>query len=54
MSGFIFAKAFCPAGPKGPAHAENGNFLGPKRQMTEIFFAILGAVWAKSSKKQAF
>ena len=51
MSGFIFAKAFCPAGPMGPAHAESGKFLGAEKINAGDIFCNFGCGLGKIKQK---
>ena len=49
--GFIFAKAFCPAGPMGPAHAESGKFLGAEKANAGNIFCHFGCGLGKIKQK---
>ena len=49
--GFIFAKAFCPAGPMGSAHAESGKFLGAEKANAGNIFCHFGCGLGKIRQK---
>ena len=49
--GFIFAKAFCPAGPMGPAHAESGKFLRAEKANAGNIFCHFGCGLGKINQK---
>ena len=51
MPGFIFAKAFCPAGPMGPTHAESGKFLGAEKANAGNVFYHFGCGLGKIKPK---
>ena len=51
MPGFIFAKAFCPAGPMGPTHAESGKFLGAEKANAGNAFYHFGCGLGKIKQK---